>query len=155
MSPEEKFKCRTALVHFWDAGASDEDSEQEATFHKRFSRPTIELDLAGNMKQVSFNNQVRSSQHFQTEFPTREVYLALQLLNTICYRDFSVKYKLSPGDLAVFDNLRVMHGREGYIVQPGTPADRHLRGTVQHSLIGPDHPRYRALIGGIFPCMSL
>ena len=123
------FKCSTSLVHFWDAGASDEDTEQVATFHKRFSRPTIELDLAGNIKQVSFNNQVRSAQAFQTKYSTKEVYLALKLFNTLCYHeDFSLKYKLCPGDLAVFDNLRVMHGREGFTVKPGSQADRHLRG---------------------------
>ena len=122
------FKCSTSLVHFWDAGASDEDSKQVATFHKRFSRPTIELDQAGNIKQVSFNNQVRSSQAFQTRYSTREVYQALQLLNSLCYQEFSLKYSLCPGDLAVFDNLRVMHGREGYTVQPGLPSDRHLQG---------------------------
>ena len=122
------FKCSTSLVHFWDAGASDEDAEQVAPFHKRFSRPTIELDQAGTIKQVSFNNQVRSSQGFQTKYSTREVYQALQLFNTLCYQDFSVKYKLGQGDLAVFDNLRVMHGREGYTVQPGLAADRHLQG---------------------------
>ena len=128
MSPEKIFKYRTALVHFWDAGEADEDTNQVGTFHKRFSRPTIELDQQGKIKQVSFNNQVRSSQAFQTDYSSKEVYQALKLFNTICYEDFSVQYKLCQGDLAVFDNLRVLHGRQGFTVQPGLAASRHLRG---------------------------
>ena len=32
------------------------------------------------------------------------------------------------GDLVVFDNLRVMHGREGYTVKEGHQGDRLLMG---------------------------
>ena len=116
-------------MHFWDAGSTDEDSGSAGrTFHKRFSRPTIELDRQQNINQIKFNNQVRSSQPFTSDGSTREVYRALKLFNTIAYQQFSVKYKLSDGDLAVFDNLRVMHGREGYTVTRGQQGDRLLRG---------------------------
>ena len=112
------YKFSTALVHFWDAGATDEDTGSERKiFHKRCSRPTIELDGRRNIKQINFNNQVRSSQVFSSEKTTKQVYEALKLFNTICYQNYSVKYKLVEGDLAVFDNLRVLHGREGYTVR--------------------------------------
>ena len=39
-----------------------------------------------------------------------------------------MRYKLSEGDIAVFDNLRIMHGREGYAVQAGQQGGRLLYG---------------------------
>ena len=82
-------------MHFWDAGSTDEDvGSAGRTFHKRFSRPTIELDGEQNINQISFNNQVRSSQPFTSHKSTKQVYQALQLFNTISYQEFSVKYKM-------------------------------------------------------------
>jgi gamma-butyrobetaine dioxygenase len=39
-----------------------------------------------------------------------------------------VTYKLRDGDMVVFDNLRVMHGREGFTVGKGEDGGRHLFG---------------------------
>jgi len=39
-----------------------------------------------------------------------------------------VTYKLREGDTVVFDNLRVMHGREGFVVEEGQDGARHLFG---------------------------
>jgi len=39
-----------------------------------------------------------------------------------------VTYKLREGDTAVFDNLRIMHGREGFVVEGGQDGARHLFG---------------------------
>ena len=54
----------TELVEFWDAGSSDEriSKDIQETFHKRHSRPVIEVDRNGSIVQISYNNQVRSSQ---------------------------------------------------------------------------------------------
>ena len=57
------------------------------------------------------------------------MYEALKLFNTLSYDDeFLVSYKLNEGDIAVFDNLRVMHGRKGYTVSPGEDGARRLYG---------------------------
>ena len=39
-----------------------------------------------------------------------------------------MQYKLLEGDIAVFDNLRIMHGREGYAVQSEHEEGRLLYG---------------------------
>ena len=49
-------------VEFWDNGETDEDTTVRDKFHKRYSRPTIQLNDHGDVVQVSFNNQVRSCQ---------------------------------------------------------------------------------------------
>ena len=61
---------------------------------------------------------------------TKKLYKALKLFNSLCYDDqeFMVRYKLNEGDIAVFDNLRIMHGREGYEVQTGHDGERKLYG---------------------------
>ena len=116
-------------VHFWDAGVLDDDAEFSGKFHKRNSFPTFQLDQHGRVKQVSFNNQVRSSQLSGDAELTKALYRALKLFNSLCYdKEFMVKYKLKEGDIAVFDNLRVMHGREGFTVGEGEDGDRHLYG---------------------------
>jgi len=62
--PEIFDLLRTQNVEYWDAGTSDEkDADIQDQFHKRFSRPVIELNQEGEMVQVSYNNQVRSCQH--------------------------------------------------------------------------------------------
>jgi len=127
---EFKLLCEVD-VHFWDAGVLDVDADTEISgkFHKRHSVPTFKLDAEGKVVQVSFNNQVRSSQIFGDVDLTKKMYRALKLFNTLCYDDdFMVSYKLNEGDIAVFDNLRVMHGRKGYTVSSGEDGARRLYG---------------------------
>jgi len=122
--------CRTE-VHFWDGGVLDnDDAGLSGKFHKRHSRPTFLLDQHGKLKQVSFSNHSRSSQLFGDVELTKDLYRALKLFYTLCYQEeFLVKYKLKEGDIAVFDNHRVMHGREGFTVKDGEEGDRHLLGS--------------------------
>ncbi len=55
-------------------------------------------------------------------------YRAMKLFNDIAYSDENlIRYKLEEGDCAVFDNLRVLHGRrEFHMVKGGY---RRLRGS--------------------------
>ena len=118
-------------VHFWDAGVldMDADTENSGKFHKRNSFPTFRLDQSGQVTQVAFNNQVRSSQLSGDADLTKALYRALKLFNSLCYSEqFMVKYKMNEGDIAVFDNMRVMHGREGFTVAEGEDGGRHLHG---------------------------
>ena len=118
-------------IHFWDAGVLDvdDDTENSGKFHKRNSAPTFHLDIQGQVAQVMFNNQVRSSQLSGDADLTKALYRALKLFNSLCYsQQFMVKYKMNEGDIAVFDNFRVMHGREGYAVAEGEDGGRHLYG---------------------------
>jgi gamma-butyrobetaine dioxygenase len=49
---------------------------------------------------------------------------------------FEVRFALQPGEVEVFDNARVLHGRTGFDPQEG---DRHLQGCY----IDGDAPRSR------------
>ena len=118
-------------IHFWDAGvlAMDDDAENSGKFHKRNSAPTFQLDGNGHVTKVMFSNQIRSSELSGDADLTKALYRALKLFNSLCYsQQFMVKYKLNEGDIAVFDNFRVMHGREGFGVAEGEDGGRHLYG---------------------------
>ena len=58
---------------------------------------------------------------------TKDYYAAMITFNKLCYEQENlVKYRLRAGDCVVFDNLRVLHGREGFQVGPGD--SRYLAG---------------------------
>ena len=132
--------CSTQCIDFWDSGTTDEDTTIRQKFHKRFSRPTILLENGGKMVQVSFNNQVRSCQLTQGKSRnifrwmifmnidmeiTKSLYEALKVFNTMCYSpDCLLHYRLRDGDCVVFDNLRVLHGRNGFTFQPAISEGR-------------------------------
>jgi len=133
--PEEFRLLSTVKVHFWDAGLLDDDSlaggvsTLSRQFHKRHSCPTFLLGSQGELLQVAFNNQVRSSELSGDAVETKNLLRALKLFNSLCYSpEHMVTYKLREGDTVVFDNLRVMHGREGFVVEEGQDGARHLFG---------------------------
>ena len=54
---------------------------------------------------------------------TKNLYEALKEFNSICYStDCLLHYRLRDGDCVVFDNLRVLHGRNGFTFQPSSSA---------------------------------
>ena len=56
---------------------------------------------------------------------TKSLYEALKVFNTMCYSpDCLLHYRLRDGDCAVFDNLRVLHGRNGFTFQPAISKGR-------------------------------
>ena len=132
--------CSTLCIDFWDSGTTDEDTTIRQKFHKCFSRPTILLENGEKMVQVSFNNQVRSCQLNQGKSRnihrwmilmnldmemTKSLYEALKVFNTMCYSpDCLLHYRLRDGDCVVFDNLRVLHGRNGFTFQPAISEGR-------------------------------
>jgi len=133
--PAEFHLLSTVKVHFWDAGLLDDDSlaggvsSSARKFHKRHSCPTFTLNQEGQLLQVAFNNQVRSSELSGDAVETKKLLRALKLFNSLCYSpEHMVTYKLREGDTAVFDNLRIMHGREGFVVEEGEDGARHLFG---------------------------
>jgi len=83
--------------------------------------------------QVAFNNQVRSSELSGDAVETKNLLRALKLFNSLCYSpEHMVTYKLREGDTAVFDNLRVMHGREGFVVEEGQDGARFGKDNDDH-----------------------
>lgn len=80
----------------------------------RASRPTIELDEQGGIRQVTFNNYDRSPFTLPIDEMTRwyEAYRAFHDLVTDRSRWWT--RRLEPGDALLFDNWRCLHGRMAY-----------------------------------------
>ncbi len=84
----------------------------------------IERDVRGEVSGIRFNN--RSVQAFNCPPETMEAYYEAfrafgELLEDPANK---ITFKLGPGDLMIFDNQRILHGRIGY--QAG--GERHLQG---------------------------
>jgi gamma-butyrobetaine dioxygenase len=76
--------------------------------------PVIELDPDGSPRAVHVNNR---SKGIPVGDPARvaEWYDAyFELLRLIEAPDAQVAFRLEPGDVVVFDNLRILHGRTGF-----------------------------------------
>lgn len=90
----------------------------------------IQLDPeTRDITRVVFSHHQRSSQ-LQVELDKVEkVYNALIKWNSLLYDDkFLIKYRLSENEILCFNNLRVLHGREEYTVNPNESEDRWLQG---------------------------
>ena len=87
------------------------------------SGPIISLDAAGNPKRIRINNRSMAP----LDLPIGSInpfYEALFAFRDILEgEDSQFRFRLSPGDLIVFDNERVLHGRVGESV-----GERHLQG---------------------------
>ena len=86
----------------------------EKGVHLQAQRPTIRLDHAGDIQQVSFNNYDRAP--FRLPPPAMaEFYLAYDALHRrLNDRDHWCLIHIEPGDALVFDNWRTLHGRMSY-----------------------------------------
>src|SRR2546423_233211 len=87
--------------------------------------PVISVDARGDVQAVHYNT--RSAPAFR--LPSDEIrryYDSYQRLGRMLEAaEYRIQFKLSPGDLFIVDNLRVMHGRTGYAATGG---ERHLQG---------------------------
>ena len=85
----------------------------------------IELDSDGNFKQISFSGRLDyvpllSDKNLEIFYKARKSMYAL------CNSDqFKIKFRLSKGMIAMFDNLRTLHGRTKFDPNTGF---RHLQG---------------------------
>jgi gamma-butyrobetaine dioxygenase len=103
------------------------DPEQEVLLRARV--PVLSTCRAtGAVQRIAFNNRSAACKDFGRGLSaeTLEAYFeAWAAFDTLCNSsEFRVRVPLRPGDLAVFSNSRVMHGREAY--EPGAP--RHIQG---------------------------
>ncbi len=85
----------------------------------------IELDKDGDYKQVRYSTRVDYVPPLENE-KLESFYKARKLLGDLyTSSDFEIKFKLSPGDVMMFDNHRLLHGRTSYDSSEGA---RHLQG---------------------------
>ena len=98
-----------------------EDNESDI----RFRAPTIALDEAGGVAEVRFNFAVMDA----ISAPSARMGALCRALRAFAavVRDpaLECRYRLQPGELLVFDNRRVLHGRAAFDPSSGR---RHLQG---------------------------
>ena len=129
--PEAFRILSTTLVRFL---FRDKDTEMMS------SAPLIELDAGGNVRVIRFSPRL----DFVPLLPPAALsayYRARQLFGQMLRSNaFEVRFLLNKGDLVMFDNCRLLHGRTGFDPQEGL---RHLQGCY----IDIDGPRskYRVL----------
>ena len=91
----------------------------------RFRAPTIALDEAGAVTEIRFNFAVMDA----IDAPAKRMGLLCRALRTFAavIREpaLECRYRLKPGELLIFDNRRVLHGRAAF--DPAT-GGRHLQG---------------------------
>jgi gamma-butyrobetaine dioxygenase len=88
-------------------------------------RPLIQLSCQGEVQAVHYNNRSIAPLPLATR-EAREFYAAYRRFAALLREPrFQAKYRLQDGDLVVFDNQRVLHGRTPF--SSGNHA-RHLRG---------------------------
>ena len=96
------------------------DSDHDIRFH----HPVINLDHEGNIVELKYNAHLASIFDLPEEV-MHDYYLAYRnLMQRVKSQKYVVKFKLNEGTMAVFDNRRVLHGREEY----SPNGRRHLRG---------------------------
>ena len=73
------------------------------------------LDLFGNVESVSHNNHVRSSFINAPPEMVKKSYEAYYSIYKLMYEPSNLlEYKLQSGEIATFNNKRVLHGRTAY-----------------------------------------
>jgi gamma-butyrobetaine dioxygenase len=104
------------------------------------SAPPIELDVSGRVKTIHFSPRL----DFVPLLPPEELsayYRARRIFDHMLRTsEFEIRFLLESGDLVMFDNCRLLHGRTGFDPREGL---RHLQGCY----IDIDGPRslYRVL----------
>ncbi len=104
------------------------------------SAPPIELDVNGRVKTIHFSPRL----DFEPLLPPDELtayYRARRVFDHLLRTpEFEIRFLLNAGDLVMFDNCRLLHGRTGFDPREGL---RHLQGCY----IDIDGPRslYRVL----------
>ena len=96
----------------------DDDTELSA------EAPMIRVDVQGRVDRVRYQNSTMAPMRVPDDrmLPFYQAYRAFSEL--IACSNYQAILKLEPGDLIMFDNRRVMHGRTAYT----EPGERHLQG---------------------------
>jgi gamma-butyrobetaine dioxygenase len=104
------------------------------------SAPPIELDVTGALKGIHFSPRLDFVPPFARD--TLDAYYRARRLfdHSLRSAEYEIRFLLKDGDLVMFDNCRLLHGRTGFDVADGL---RHLQGCY----IDIDGPRslYRVL----------
>ncbi len=116
LQPEDHALLTTTPVRYH---YRDKETDVNAKF------PMIRLDADGNYFEIRYSTALLAPLDIDPELVV-PFYRAYQNFSRIL-RDprFEFKFRLQPGDCEVFDNRRVLHGRDSFNPQSGP---RHLQG---------------------------
>ena len=104
------------------------------------SAPPIELDVSGGLKSIHFSPRLDFVPLFEPQVLSRYYRARREFDHALRSADYEIRFLLKAGDLVMFDNCRLLHGRAGFDPAEGL---RHLQGCY----IDIDGPRsqYRVL----------
>ncbi|XP_070565535.1 gamma-butyrobetaine dioxygenase-like isoform X2 [Ptychodera flava] len=109
-----KLGLHTDLPHYHYTPSSDTGS--------------VSFDRHGNLAKVHYSNALRDS---RLRMPAEKVYpyyKAIKTYDNLIHREENtIIYRLQPGDIAMFDNTRILHARKAFEVTKD--AVRHLEST--------------------------
>eukprot|EP00397_Hematodinium_sp_SG-2012_P018474 GEMP01018927.1.p1 GENE.GEMP01018927.1~~GEMP01018927.1.p1 ORF type:complete len:639 (+),score=173.85 GEMP01018927.1:128-2044(+) len=105
-------------------------SDRDLNVHLTCSVPVINCDADGTLTRIAFNNRSAAA-ICPTVLPFEDIepyYDAWSAFDTLANSDeFVLKIALEKGDLVIFDNTRVLHGRTAFSSDAALPV-RHLQG---------------------------
>ncbi|WP_420549915.1 TauD/TfdA family dioxygenase [Curvivirga sp.] len=91
----------------------------------RWNSPAIRLDYNGEMEEIRYHNALTATREAGFDDMTA-IYEGLRAYTEVLRRpEFELKFKLEPGEVMVFHNRRVLHGRGEFDPNSGP---RMLRG---------------------------
>ena len=117
------------LIGFWlpvnPLGIVSWNQFHNYIFGEQNKSKLIELDDDGKFKQISFSGRLDYVPYLNQE-KLKTFYKARKYMYELCNSDqFKIKFRLSKGMIAMFDNLRTLHGRTKFDPNTGF---RHLQG---------------------------
>ena len=104
-SPEQLAALAREPIRF---AYRDETAELEAEF------PVVSLDADARPRAVHLNNRSKGVPHGSPDAVAEWYGAYLALLGLLESPQLQIVFRLEPGDVVVFDNLRVLHGRTGF-----------------------------------------
>lgn len=97
----------------------------------RSHRPVIGLDHLGNFKTLTFNAHLADIPDFAPNLMYSFYAAYRELMCRIRSASYNIEYVLKNGEMVIFDNQRVLHGRAEFVPSSGA---RHLRGFyIEHN----------------------
>lgn len=106
--PKEYHLLTTLEVEWSDIGV-----EHDNEFYKLHRCPVISLDRHGEIERISFSIAQRGSRFLGDFTDVKDWYKAHGLFFKLSQK-FAAKFKTNEGNILVFDNVRLLHGRAGY-----------------------------------------
>ncbi|WP_043532167.1 2-trimethylaminoethylphosphonate dioxygenase [Litchfieldella xinjiangensis] len=132
----EAFECLTQL--------SPAFRYVDATTHLESEGPLIELDSHGRLARVRYSNRTERMTAYDPDTLERYYAARKRFYQLITSDALTVQLKLSPGEMLIMDNYRLLHGRTAFQLEGGI---RHMRqGYVDRDSTASRHQVLRSTI---------